>query len=69
LNVGNPTLGETFGALLMQFQTHLAECRQGMIDAWAVPPAPALRDGAVLLTSLAQGIAMRWRRWYQAAGR
>lgn len=60
LNIDNPPLREAFRTLLMTFQGHLvgalAEMRQGGDLRADLDPA----DAAVFLTSLIQGLAIRW---------
>lgn len=60
LNVTNPALRESFGGILAQFQVHLVTCLQQMADAGLISPSVSPQDAAVLLTSLVQGIAIRW---------
>ncbi|HOZ33303.1 MAG TPA: hypothetical protein PLM52_10520, partial [Tabrizicola sp.] len=60
LNVDNATLRERFRGLLMQFQTHLIANLDGMVADGTMNPDMRSQDAAVLLTSLVQGIAIRW---------
>lgn len=60
LNVDNATLRERFRALLALFQAHLAENLEAMATDGSLAPDLAPQDAAVLLTSLVQGIAIRW---------
>jgi AcrR family transcriptional regulator len=60
LNVDNPALRERFRGLMLRFQAHLVACLQGMIDAGEMSPQIRPQDGAVLLISLVQGMAIRW---------
>lgn len=60
LNVGNEELRTTFRELLMQFQALIvAELSQAQ-QAGALRPDLALADVAMLVTSLVQGMAIRW---------
>lgn len=58
LNVDNPALRERFRDILTRFQSHLVSCLEDMGQALA--PGLSPQDAAVFLTSLVQGIAIRW---------
>lgn len=60
LNVDNADLRERFRELLMQYQGHLVASLKGMIADGSMAPHVRPADAAVLLTSLVQGIAIRW---------
>lgn len=60
LNVDNAILRDRFRGLLMQYQAHLVANIQGMIADGTINPDVKPQDAAVLLTSLVQGIAIRW---------
>jgi len=60
LNVDNADLRERFRGLLMQYQGHLVASLEGMIADGSMAPQVRPADAAVLLTSLVQGIAIRW---------
>ena len=60
LNVDNALLRQRFRGLLMQYQTHLVASLEGMIADGTMSPDVRPLDAAVLLTSLVQGIAIRW---------
>ncbi len=60
LNVDNAFLRERFRGLLMQFQAHLVANLEGMIADGSMAPDVRPQDAAALLTSLVQGIAIRW---------
>ena len=60
LNVGNEDLRAAFRGLLMRFQALIvAELARGQ-DAGRLRREVAPEDAAVLLTSLVQGMAIRW---------
>lgn len=60
LNVGNEDLRAAFRGLLMKFQALIvAEVARGQ-EAGGLRPDLAPADAAVLLTSLVQGMAIRW---------
>lgn len=60
LNVDNADLRERFRGLLMRYQGHLVASLEGMIADGSIAPHVRSADAAVLLTSLVQGIAIRW---------
>ena len=60
LNVDNAILREKFRGLLMQYQAHLVANLEGMIADGSITPDVKPQDAAALLTSLVQGIAIRW---------
>lgn len=60
LNVDNAILREKFRGLLMQYQAHLVANLEGMIANGSMTPDVRPQDAAALLTSLVQGIAIRW---------
>lgn len=60
LNVDNAILRQRFRGLLMQYQAHLVANLEGMIADGSMTPDVGPQDAAVLLTSLVQGIAIRW---------
>ena len=60
LNVENAALRERFRSVLMQFQTHLVRNIDAMCHAKDPTSVIDPVDVAVLLTSLVQGIAIRW---------
>jgi AcrR family transcriptional regulator len=60
LNVDNARLRERFRGLLMQYQAHLVSSLEAMIADGSMSPDVLPQDAAVLLTSLVQGIAIRW---------
>lgn len=60
LNVENAALRERFSAVLMQFQAHLVRNIDAMVHAREVTAEIEPADIAVLLTSLVQGVAIRW---------
>jgi AcrR family transcriptional regulator len=60
LNLDNAALRERFRAVLMSFQAHLTGTLQAMAEAGALGAGIRPQDAAVLLTSLVQGIAIRW---------
>lgn len=60
LNAENAALRDRFRGLLLRFQGHLAETIDDMAAAGAIGSAVRSADAAVLLTSLVQGVAIRW---------
>lgn len=60
LNVDNANLRQRFRTLLMQYQAHLVANLEGMIADGSITPDVRPQDAAILLTSLVQGIAIRW---------
>ncbi len=60
LNVDNPALRETVRGLLMQFQHHLVENLRALMEDGKTDPDLQPDDAAVFLTSLVQGLAVRW---------
>jgi hypothetical protein len=60
LNADNAILRERFRSLLMQYQAHLVANLDGMIADGSMTPSVRPQDAAALLTSLVQGIAIRW---------
>ncbi len=60
LNVDNSDLRVGFRGLLMRFQGHLVASLEGMLADGSMAPHVRPADAAVLLTSLVQGIAIRW---------
>lgn len=60
LNADNAILRERFRSLLMQYQAHLVANLEGMIADGSMTPSVRPQDAAALLTSLVQGIAIRW---------
>ena len=60
LNIDNPRLREAFHALLMRYQGYLV----GVLSAWRAEGRLradlAPEDAATFLTSLVQGLALRW---------
>lgn len=60
LNVDNADLRERFRGLLAGYQGHLVASLEGMIANGSMAPHVRPADAAVLLTSLVQGIAIRW---------
>lgn len=60
LNVDNPALRDRFRSLLGQYQAHLVANLSAMIRDGAIRPGITAEDAAVLLTSLVQGMAIRW---------
>jgi TetR/AcrR family transcriptional regulator len=60
LNVDNPALRDRFRRLLAEYQSHLNETLSAMIRDGTIRPGIAPEDAAVLLTSLVQGMAIRW---------
>lgn len=60
LNVDNVNLRQRFRGILMQYQAHLVANLEGMIADGSMIPDVRPQDAAILLTSLVQGIAIRW---------
>lgn len=60
LNVDNADLRDRFRNLLTQYQGHLVDNLEGMVADGSMNPDVRPQDAAVLLTSLVQGIAIRW---------
>ncbi|NEY92190.1 TetR/AcrR family transcriptional regulator [Tabrizicola oligotrophica] len=60
LNAENAALRDRFRGLLLRFQGHLADTIDDMAAAGAIGSAVRSPDAAVLLTSLVQGVAIRW---------
>lgn len=60
LNVENPALRKTVQSLLMQFQEHLTGSLRAMEDGATLDPRLNVEDAAIFLTSLIQGLAIRW---------
>lgn len=60
LNVDNANLRDRFRGVLMQYQAHLEATLKDMAEAGGLAAAIQPKDGAALLTSLVQGIAIRW---------
>ncbi len=60
LNVDNANLRERFGGILMQYQEHLVANLEGMVADGSISREITSLDAAVLLTSLVQGLAIRW---------
>lgn len=60
LNIDNAALRERFRRVLMQYQDHLVTNLEDMADAGKMAATIHPKDAAVLLTSLVQGIAIRW---------
>lgn len=60
LNAENAALRARFMGVLEAFQAHLVACLTAIFAAAKTPPALSAQDAAVLLTSLVQGMAMRW---------
>lgn len=60
LNVDNPALRDRFRSLLGQYQAHLVANLSAMIRDGAIRPGIPPEDAAILLTSLVQGMAIRW---------
>ena len=60
LNVDNANLRDRFRGLLTVFQRLLAENLEGMVVDGSMTRHVQPEDAAVLLTSLVQGIAIRW---------
>lgn len=60
LSVGNSALRERCRDLLSRFQAHLTESFGAMAANGDLRPGVAPADAAVLVTSLIQGLAIRW---------
>lgn len=60
LNIENPELRETVRAHLMSFQTHIVALLDEMRRSGRLREDVAPEDAAVYLTSLIQGLAIRW---------
>lgn len=60
LNVDNATLRDRFRGLLLQYQGLLVANLEGMAANGTLMKSVQPPDAAVLLTSLVQGIAIRW---------
>jgi TetR/AcrR family transcriptional regulator len=60
LNVDNPALREVFRSKLTAFQGHLVTALTEMQRSGRLRPGLAPTDAAVFLTSLIQGLAIRW---------
>ena len=60
LNVDNAALRDQFRGVLMQYQAHLVANLHAMAQAGMMGAGVQPKDAAVLLTSLVQGIAIRW---------
>ena len=60
LNTENAPLRERLRGLMAEFQGHLTACLRDMAQSGTLRPDLAPQDAAVLLTSLVQGMAMRW---------
>lgn len=60
LNIDNPPLREAFRTLLAGFQGHLVAELSGMQRGQKLRSDIAPEDAAVFLTSLVQGLAIRW---------
>lgn len=60
LNIDNPALRDAFRAKLAAFQGHLVAALTEMQRAARLRPGLSTADAAVFLTSLIQGIAIRW---------
>lgn len=60
LNVDNAALRDRFRRVLMTYQAHLVAHLEGMAEEGAIGAGVPPGDAAVLLTSLVQGIAIRW---------
>ena len=60
LNVDNAALRDRFRGVLMQYQAYLVANLQAMAEAGMMGAGAQPKDAAVLLTSLVQGIAIRW---------
>jgi TetR/AcrR family transcriptional regulator len=60
LNMDNAALRERFRGVLMQYQAYLVANLEAMADADLIGAGVHPKDAAVLLTSLVQGIAIRW---------
>ena len=60
LNVDNANLRESVRGILMQYQAHLVSNLEGMVADGSISDEITSQDAAVLLTSLVQGLAIRW---------
>jgi hypothetical protein len=60
LNVDNAALRARFRTVLMQCQSHLVTNLDAMVQAGDFASDIRPEDAAVLLTSLVQGITIRW---------
>lgn len=60
LNIDNPALRQAFRARLAAFQDHLVAALRAMQAAGRLRPGLAPEDAAIFLTSLVQGLAIRW---------
>lgn len=60
LNADNAELRDRFRGLLMRYQGHLVDNLAAMVTQGAMTAQVRPQDAAVLLTSLVQGIAIRW---------
>lgn len=60
LNVENADLRDRFRANVFQYQSHLTAALSAMAEEGGLPPDIRPEDAAMLLTSLVQGIAIRW---------
>lgn len=60
LNVDNAFLRDRFRGLLAQYQAHLVACLEDMGRDGSTGADIEAQDAAILLTSLVQGIAIRW---------
>jgi TetR/AcrR family transcriptional regulator len=60
LNVDNPDLRECFHDLMLIFQGHLVTNLEAMRAAGKIRHDLTSGDGAIFLTSLVQGLAIRW---------
>lgn len=60
MNVDNAALRDRFRGVLMQYQAHLVANLHAMAQAGMMGAGVQPKDAAVLLTSLVQGIAIRW---------
>lgn len=60
LNMNNPALRDRLRSLLAHYQVHLVDTLSAMIRDGTIRPGIAPEDAAVLLTSLVQGMAIRW---------
>lgn len=60
LNIDNPDLRDAFRAKLAAFHGHLVVALRQMQQAGQLRPGLAPDDAALFLTSLVQGLAIRW---------
>lgn len=60
LNIDNPALREVFRSKLTAFHGHLVTALTEMQQAGRLRPGLAPTDAAVFVTSLIQGLAIRW---------